>query len=331
MSRILVRCDASTAIGSGHVMRCLTLAEALAGHDVTFACAEIGESLAGRIVAAGHDLLPLPGPRGGPQDLAALLPLLAAADGVVIDGYAFGADYRRTLRSIGRPVLALDDTADGPLHADLVVNPSPAAPALPYDPPARLLLGPAYALVAGRILEWRAAPVSAEAPLLLSFGGSDPLGLSLPVARALRRALPDAPLRVVLGGAVAEADAVAGELAALGAAVERDVADMGPVLRNCRLAVSAAGSTLYELAALGRPMVLAVVADNQDAAARRADAEGWAVCVEGRAAMAADRLAERAAALWRDAAGLERLGRAAGQRVDGLGARRVAGVFLAAL
>lgn len=328
---LVIRCDASTAIGSGHVMRCLTLASALSGQDVTFACAEIGDGLAGRITAAGHRLVRLPGPRGGAHDLQAFMPLVVAARGVIMDGYAFGVEYRRAVRAAGRPVLALDDTGATTLSADIVVNPSPAAPVLPYDGHGRLLLGPEYALVAPHLLRWRNEAVAENAPLLLTFGGSDPLNLTLPVATALRRELADAPLRAVLGGAVADLDNVARGLAELGAQVEVDVADMGPILRGCRLAVSAGGSTLYELAALGRPMVLAVVADNQDAAAQAASAEGWAVNVDARMAGAVDALAVQVIALWPDHAARDRLAMAAAERVDGQGARRVAEAFLSCL
>lgn len=330
---VLIRCDASGTIGTGHVMRCLTLAEAMAGREVWFACAEITEPLAERVRQRGHRLIILPGPRGGDADLAATLDLLGQCGGAVLDGYAYGAEYRRAVGCAGRPILALDDTGEVRLHAQLIANPSPAAnPALyAAESDAELLLGSAYALVAAPLLDARAQPGGAENSLLVTFGGSDPLGLSLPVARALATQVGAGHMHVVVGGSVTGRDAVAAELRALGVRVEVDVRTMGPLLRGCRLAVSAGGSTLYELAALGRPMVLVVVADNQDAAARQAALEGWAISIDGRAADGVERIVQAAVTLWRDSDRLAALGQAAERRVDGEGARRVAEHFLAKL
>ncbi|MGE5475865.1 MAG: UDP-2,4-diacetamido-2,4,6-trideoxy-beta-L-altropyranose hydrolase [Bacteroidales bacterium] len=332
-SPILIRCDASTLVGTGHVMRCLTLAEAMAGREVWFACAEITKPLAERVRQRGHRLVAVPGPRGGDADLSATLELLGQCGGAVLDGYAYGAEYRRAVAGAGRPVLALDDTGEVRLHAQLIANPSPAAhPALyAAEPGAELLLGPAYALVAAPLLEARAQPGGGAHSLLVTFGGSDPLGLTLPVTRALATKLGAGCLHVVVGGSVAGRDGVAAELRALGVRGEVDVRAMGPLLRGCRLAVSAGGSTLYELAALGRAMVLVVVADNQDAAARQAACDGWAVSIDGRAADGVEGIVQAAVALWRDGDRLAALGQAAERRVDGEGARRVAGRFLAKL
>lgn len=324
---LLVRCDASPTIGSGHVMRCLTLIRAFAERPVTFACAEIGDALAQRIIQGGHQLIRLPGPRGGAADRAAFLDLVAGASAVIMDGYAYDRGYRRDVRAIGRPVLALDDTADTELCADVVVNPSPSAVDLPYGTGSTLLLGPDYALVAPGIVGWHDHPVAGDGPLLLTFGGSDPVGLTLPLARALQSRLPQAPIRAVLGGAVRDLAATREQLRALAVDVAVDVAEMGPVLRQCRMAVSAAGSTMYELAALGRPMLLCVVADNQDAAARRAAEEGWAWCEQGRTVLAVDRIADRAFRLWGDDTARTGISASAARRVDGGGADRIAAAF----
>jgi len=324
---IVIRADASPSIGSGHVMRCLTLAEALKGARITFACAEITDSLAARVRAAGHCLVRVDGPAGGPEDLAATCRLAAPADCVVVDGYRFAETWRDGLRSAARRIAVLDDLADTRLWADVVVNPSPLAHTMPYDkvaPGARLLLGPAYSLISSRLLAHRTAPAGADGTLVVSFGGSDPAGLTVPVVEELRRRLPDAPILAIIGGSVPGGEAVAEQVRALGAQAERDVADMGRPLRGCRLAVSAAGSTLYEVMALGRPCLLVIVADNQEPGAEYAGRNGWAWCVDGRRAEAAALIGERAAALWNDGGELERLARVAGGLVDGEGAARVA-------
>ena len=127
----LIRADASAAIGVGHVMRCLAVAEALAerGVDLLFASAEQPDPLRARLLEDGFAVTDLPGPAGGAPDLAATAALAHGAAAVILDGYRFDEDYRAALRaSLQGPVLAFDDTgALTALHADLIVNPAPDA------------------------------------------------------------------------------------------------------------------------------------------------------------------------------------------------------------
>src|SRR5690348_9589551 len=99
MPTLLVRADASPTIGTGHVMRQIALAQAWrkAGGRAVFAMHAPPESIAKRL---SDDRFELHGIEGGP-DAAAAAARRLAAQFVVLDGYQFGVDYHRALRSAG--------------------------------------------------------------------------------------------------------------------------------------------------------------------------------------------------------------------------------------
>lgn len=338
MLRVLIRADATASMGTGHVMRCLAVAEALADMQAepVFATVDMPAALRARLRENGMAVADLPGPAGGDADLAAVVALAQeSADAVILDGYHFNVGYRQALRAAEGPVLAFDDTATLPaLHADLIVNPALDAAALDYlakAPGARLLLGPAYAPIRRDIRRAAALPRlewAARDRILLTFGGSDPAGLTGPVMARLHALLPDVGIDVAVGGGNLRASALQAQAAKLtpGIVVHIDSRDMGGLMRRAGLAAAAAGGTLGELSALGTPTLLAVVADNQAPAAASAARAGLQT-VETRGADAersAVLIARAAAALWRDPHRRQAMAAAVDGAVDGQGAARIA-------
>lgn len=342
MPLILIRADASPAKGTGHVMRCLALAEALRAHGgrVAFTSMEITPALAERLRDEGFDLHGLDG-----DDATATLTLGRRLDAaaLVVDSYWLDAGWRRAVRPGFRTVLALDDLADTDLHADLVWNPAPRAADLPYHhraPGAQRLFGPAFLLLRGEIR--RAADAPRPPPdrrdaILLTFGGSDPAGLTVPVVKRLAPGLPPGVrLDVVAGGSNPALDCVTAACARFAGqvALHVDSRRIGALMAGCGLAVTAGGGTVAELAALATPCLLAIVADNQVPAADDARARGWAAVIDGRGdrTAAADAIAAKALSLWADPAHrLDLSRRITMDGIDGLGAGRVAAALLARL
>lgn len=341
MALILIRADASPAKGTGHIMRCLALAEALRdqGDRMAFVTAEITPSLADRLREDGWDHYPVTG-----DDPAAILDLSLRlnADALVVDSYWLDTDWRAAVRPGFRVVLALDDLADRPLHADLVWNPSPLARTLPYDrlaPDAACLFGDAYLLLRQEIA--RAAsgprrPLADRDSILLTFGGSDPAGLTVPVVKRLAPTLPAGThLDVVAGGSNPALDCIRAACARFPDQVRLHVDSrrMGSLMAGTGLAVTAGGGTVAELAALAAPTLLVVVADNQAPAADDARARGWAAIVDAREhRMAADAITDKALLLWSDLAARTTLShRIAAGGIDGHGAERVAAALRARL
>jgi UDP-2,4-diacetamido-2,4,6-trideoxy-beta-L-altropyranose hydrolase len=331
VAQILVRADAAAAIGTGHVMRCLALVEILQerGHQCRFAMADITPAIAALLAGRALPVELLPGPAGSAADLAAMRALAVAADATIIDGYHFDTAYRAGLALCARPILAWDDGgSDGPLHSALVVNASSAARAEDYArraPGARLLLGPAYIPLRQEIRSLIGAARPADGHLLVSFGGSDPLGLTGPVLAGLAPCF-DGRIEAVLGGSVTDprpAEAVAARFPTR-IRLHRDTPHLGALMLGARLAISAAGGTLAELAALRTPSLLIAVAENQREAVRLSPGHGWCLGFDGLDADAVPRILATALALWPDTPRLAAMSAAAAGLVDGGGTGRVA-------
>ncbi|MBP2316234.1 UDP-2,4-diacetamido-2,4,6-trideoxy-beta-L-altropyranose hydrolase [Azospirillum soli] len=344
-----MRADAGPVMGAGHVMRCFAVAEALQdrGVHVHLASVNLPSTLADRIREAGIALHALAVPPGGAEDLGATAGIIDALDaaGVVVDGYHFDEGWWAGLAEICRhgrvPVLVFDDLATAPqLHANIVVNAALQASALPYRriaSDAVHLLGPAFAplrrefrVVAQDVKE----PLPARSRLFVTFGGADPLGLTTPVMETLAPRLPEGvSLSVAVGGSDPKLDGIRLAAERFGGRVELHVncRAMAARMAEAGLAVAAAGTTTGELAAMGTPAILVVVADNQEEGARQSAQVGLCTVIDGREPDAADHIVETALRLWADADRRTAMAERLGTVVDGMGAVRIADALCAAI
>lgn len=349
--RVAIRADASQAIGSGHVMRCATLATALreTGADVRFVCRELPGHYADWLRARGFAvaLLPAPGaplPRASDpyaswlgvdaateaaQFRAALAG--AALDWLIVDHYALDAAWERAVCPPAARVLVVDDLADRAHACALLLDQNyHAAGAARYGgqaPGAELLIGPEYALLRPDFAACRAQlrPRTGEVRKLLVFmGGSDSADVSSTVLRALAaRGGKALAIDVIAGQANPHLDALRVLCARLGARLHSQVDDMAARIAAADLAIGAAGVATWERAALGLPTLAVSVADNQREIARHADALGLLRWLGDEAAV--DEEDWIAAIDWACAnpEALRAQSRAGLNTVDGLGARRV--------
>ncbi|MDI3286254.1 NTP transferase domain-containing protein [Polyangium sp. 15x6] len=291
------RADATPEVGAGHAMRCLAIAEAwvLAGGRAAL-LGLVPASIAERFAERGIEVHAVP-TRIVPGSEADALWLREAAEArgavvVVADGYAFEARWLATLR--GPFVTAyVDDFSQQDLPVDVVLDPNAGGREEGRG------VGPKLVLAGARYTPLRAefgrdaAPARSfeRAPLglLLTFGASDPARLSLLALRVALAIAASVPLRItVLAGPMhPDLDALRALAASTGEGALRpvivhDTKDVAALFASIDLAVAAAGSTAWELAAMGAPMLLVAVADNQRAvidplvtagAARRIDLE----------------------------------------------------------
>lgn len=335
---LLFRADADRHSGSGHLMRSMAIAEAAADQGLAcrFAMRTCPDGLRDRLIQVGVAIDDLqPG-----NELAAFLSLIdkISPQAVVIDGYHFDEEYRAAVHN-AVCVLAMDDLVGGHiLHADLVVNANPAARPGDYAgrvDEARLLLGLEFAPLRKEFRDAAEGPSPALAErdrLLVTFGGSDPLGLSGPVVHRLLAALPPGvTLDLVLGGAHPDHDTLAARAA--GDALFNlhvNSSDMAGLMASAGLAISAAGSTVLELAAMGVPAILAVTAENQEQMLRVQKELEWCDGLDGResGAEAPARIADMAIGLWRDLEKRQKMAAKASKLVDGKGAERIVAALL---
>ena len=274
---LLIRADAGVRIGSGHVMRCLALGQAwqeTAGHATILSC-DLAPALRRRLAEQGLDIVDADSGGGGQDDARAAIALAErlGAAWVVVDGYHFGADYQKAIRDAGLHLLFIDDNGHADHYfADLVLNQNIHAHEGLYadrQPDTQLLLGTRYAMIRREFWPWRTwkrtIPVKAHR-ILVTLGGSDPDNVTLKVLKALDQAGgPDAQAAVVVGGGnphQAEIEAIAAR-SSTATRLERDATNMPELMAWADLAVSAGGSTCWEICLLGLPTVLLVLAENQ--------------------------------------------------------------------
>jgi len=323
MTRILFICAAGPSVGGGHVMRSLTLARALEARGAV--CA----------FQATLDVAKV---------LDAFAPDMARAkvadgfDAVVFDSYALTADDHRALAK-GRPSLVIDDLADRPLAADLVLDSGPARRAQDYagliPPETRLLLGPAFAPVRPAFAALRDEALARRAErgpvrrILVSLGLTDVGGITGKVAALLAPIAGDARLDLVLGGGAPSLPAL-WDLAARDPRVELhiDTQHMPQLILEADLAIGAGGSTTWERCVLALPTLTLVLADNQVAAAQALQAAGVTPCLDVHAPDFETALVRETQGLLADPARRAALSTASAVVCDGLGADRVAEAVL---
>lgn len=333
-SHLMFRCDASPNMGSGHVMRCLTLANVLKqdfGGIATFYCTELVGSLADRIKYAGHNLIWLDEDLAQTDSGQSLVNIAneQGAIGIVIDGYHLDKKYRVPIAVSSQTIITFQDAGSESFGADIIINTAPCATAtsnLPVHNQPLILAGPRYALIAPAILEARNSNLTAKG-ILITFGGSDPRQLTLPVAQYMRSSLPDVPIHAVLGGSVKNEDTIRTRLLDIpNLRVSTDLPNLGAAIAEAQLVISAAGSTLYEVAALGRAMVLAITEDNQS----DLGSIDWASAVDVRRNVNASQIiADTASRIFADAKQMETMAKDAQRIVDGEGAHRILDAVLA--
>jgi len=334
---LLVRADASEKIGTGHVMRCLALAQAWqeAGGDAVFAMATDAPSLEKRLAEEGFEVERVAAEPGGTEDAAAAARLAQekGASWVVVDGYHFGYDYQRAMKDAGLRVLFVDDNGHaGRYCADIVLNQNIHADESMYadrEPHTRLLLGTRYVLLRREFLKWkgwrREIPDVAR-KVLVTMGGADPGNATLKVVEALEQVPSDGlEAVVVVGGSNPHYDELRSAVQDSRVAIrlERNAADMPELMAEADVAVSGAGCTCWEIAFMGLPVILLVLAENQRRVAEGLCAADAAVGLVDHASCSTQAVAKALVGLVAGAGKRSDMFRAGRLLVDGLGGGRV--------
>jgi UDP-2,4-diacetamido-2,4,6-trideoxy-beta-L-altropyranose hydrolase len=340
---LLILCaDASSTIGTGHVMRSLSLAAGwrAAGRAAAMISYCPVAALRARVTAAGVVLRSLEARQNDPRRLAHIIaqvahdvpgPKTSDPPWVVLDGYHFDSACQRAVRRQGFRLLVIDDLAHLPAyHADVILNQNLGAEEVEYpcDPGTRLLRGCRYVLLRPEFNPWRpwqrAVPPIAR-KVLLTLGGSDPLNAMPRLLEGASMArIPDLEVCAVIGAANPHAPAIP-KTSAGPARIEllTNVGDMARQMAWADVAVSAAGTSCWEMAFMQLPALITILADNQRSAARRLQAAGLFENLGSAEDLTAAGLSDALSALCRDPARRARQGRLGRRLVDGEGTHRV--------
>ncbi|MDO9313078.1 MAG: UDP-2,4-diacetamido-2,4,6-trideoxy-beta-L-altropyranose hydrolase [Burkholderiaceae bacterium] len=297
---VVIRADASLLMGTGHVMRCLTLADALTaqGADCQFICREHQGNLIEQIRHKGYRTHALPvvaeaglsvrGTRhpahaawlGSSQEQdatdCALILAEAKPDWLIVDHYALDARWERALKPCYCQLMVIDDLADRPHACDVLLDQTFGRHAEDYRAwvPAgcQLLCGSQYALLRPEFaalrpysLERRTKPQLRQ--LLITMGGVDKDNATGQVLEALRACpLPaECQIKVVMGSTAPWMTEVNKQALTMpwSTNVMVGVSDMARLMADSDLAIGAAGATSWERCCLGLPTIMVVQAQNQ--------------------------------------------------------------------
>jgi len=328
---ICIRADASTASGSGHVVRASVLATALrdALWQVSFACRTLSGHMNDWLRGQGftvHDLQPdLADPAA---DAAATLAALPARPAwIAVDHYGLDARWESAVAATGAHVLVQDDLGRAH-HCDVLLDQNLPNPLhARYLGAARTLLGPRYALIRPAFPALREAALARRAGqlerVLVTMGGSDPSNETLKVVQALGMLARPLAADIVIGSANPHRAILAQACARLpGATLHVQTDEMPRLMLEADLALGAGGGTSWERCCLGLPTLCTVLSDDQDAPSAALAATGAQRVLGQGAALTPTDYARALDAL--DPETLRGMAAAAATICDGQGARHVA-------
>lgn len=294
--RLLIRADASVLIGTGHIMRMIALGQAwqVQGGEVHFLYAEITPALEQRLASEGFHLSRIHATLGSSEDLSETIRLISKTlqtdlqnARVVLDGYHFCSDFQLGIKAAGFKLLVVDDYRHADFyHADWVLNQNISAREELYakrSPDTKLLLGPKFAMLRKEFLPYKGwqreiAPVAKK--ILVTLGGSDPDNVTFKVIQALIDL--DLHVKVVIGGSNPHLRKIENFIQSQNNStafveVMVNATYMPELMAWADVAVAAAGSTCWELAFMGLPSLLVILAENQVGIAKELESAGFGV------------------------------------------------------
>jgi UDP-2,4-diacetamido-2,4,6-trideoxy-beta-L-altropyranose hydrolase len=340
--RIAFRADASFEIGTGHLVRCLTLADELRarGAEVSFVLRDPDSFAARSISERGFRAHVLPGPAAdGAQDAEQTLCVLRqekdSRDWMVMDHYGLGAQWESRIREAASRVLAIDDLADRRHDCDVLLDQNfrPDAGTVYRErlaPRARLLAGPRYALLRPEYRSEARRERERDGTVrrvLISYGGADPGNETMKALAAIAGLAR--PAGVQIDVAVGQAYP---HRAALRPALERmrnvtlheGLPHLADVMGAADLALGAGGTTTWERLCLGLPCLITTTAENQVPVTRSLAQAGYVSYLGPASAVTVESLKNAIASRIDDPAALKSESLRGRALVDGAGAARVA-------
>ena len=294
--RVIFRVDASLQMGTGHVMRCLTLAQVLKenGANVEFICRKHKGNLIDKIRSSGfaaHELeayKEIEADNGlahshwlgvtQRQDANDCINILKAekSDWLIVDHYALDELWQKRLKPYYKKLMVIDDLADRKHQCDILLDQTFGRQQEDYllliPEYCELLLGSQYALLRPEFAEWRGFSLGRRSKpefkrLYINMGGVDIDNVTESILDELKLCnLPDdMKITVVMGGAAPHLESVKSKANVLPykTVIKVNVDNMAEIMANSDIAIGAAGATTWERCCLGLPTIQIVIAKNQ--------------------------------------------------------------------
>lgn len=278
----LIRVDASVELGTGHVMRCLTLADALraSGISVAFACQALPGNLCDFIASKGYHVGRLVPAAGWQRDVEQTAATIAdrSCDWIIVDHYGLDGRWETAMRPYAKRIMAIDDLADRPHRCDVLLDQNYyKAMGSRYDglvsADCLKLLGPRYALLRPEFREARRLPRAHDGSvrkILVFFGSADARNVTAKAIQALALIKAnDVAIDVVIGVINPHRETIerlCREQSNMRLHVQ--ATNMAELMIEADLCIGAGGATMLERCLLGLPTLTVVFAENQEQSTR---------------------------------------------------------------
>lgn len=344
VNTILFRADANPSIGSGHIMRCLSIADAVAAlhQEVLFILADdtVQELVTGRgyqSIVLGTTYNDLEG------ETEKICPILAEnkSGALVVDSYFVTERYLNVLwntcRGVNCRLVYIDDVLAFPYSCDVLLNYNIYGPDADYQglykaaqTTPTFLLGTSFAPLRREFQNLAPRVVRRQGRnILISTGGSDSEHIALELVEEVRKgAEGDITFHFIVGAMNQDKEHIYDRAKDCpNIVLHENVRNMGALMQSCDVAISAAGSTLYELCATQTPAITYILADNQIPGAEGFEHHGVLQCAGDVRRLGVQNLAQRllksAVELCGDFSERCRISGQMSKVVDGRGAERI--------
>jgi len=327
MKSVVVRVDASSHIGTGHVSRCVTLMKCLKQRDfdITFVCRELPGNMVAEIRKEGFAVCDIEVLEKGNWDW------------LVVDHYELDYSFEIIMRSKVKKILVIDDLADRSHDCDLLLDQnlydgmeSRYRGLVPAN--CQVLTGPRYALLRPEFVEARrhAQRDSELHRILVFFGGSDPTNETEKVLRAISQFnRTDIFVDILVGLSNPHRDKLQTLVSALPRmALLEHVKKISKLMLNADLAIGGGGATSWERCCLGLPSIIVAVADNQIAISQTLSDRGYQIYLGESKDVSAGAIAEALNDCTDHFSDAVAMGLNSMELVDGLGTGRVVAAML---
>jgi UDP-2,4-diacetamido-2,4,6-trideoxy-beta-L-altropyranose hydrolase len=329
---VAFRVDASPKIGMGHLMRCLALSEELTrrGNSCFFISKTEDKNLVGMIKKFHVTYQHIKTTASLNEDLAALLNFSKDhdIDWVITDHYGIDAAYVKQIRQQEFNVLSIDDTAQLHYHSDIVVNQNIDAELLKFSVESytELLLGPKYVMLRDELLKRDKKEIHpCIKKILITMGSTDSNNLILKILNSLVSISHDVEYLVILGPFTRFSSDLNTYIKKTDATISviQSPKNMAEVYREVDLAVSAGGSSCYELAYYGITPIIITIAENQVHLSRELDAQHIGIYLGHKNNVSLEKLKEKVKELLEHHSLWQRMNQNGKNLVDGNGKKRI--------
>lgn len=271
--RVVLRADGGHAIGMGHVVRCLALADMLINNfEIAFVIQQTADSILKAIQPITKKILLLPHTNDYREDALCFSQQINRNDIVVLDGYNFKTDYQKTIKAVGCKLVCIDDLHKGHYVADAIINHAAGVDEASYsaEPYTKFYLGFNYALLRKPFLK----TVSTQRKqgvikkVFISMGAADSNNITQKFIEALLQINGIEEINVMLGSINPHLKSIdslicQNKQASIIKHFNIGADELNQLLQKCDAAICPASSISLECCAVGIVLISGYTADNQ--------------------------------------------------------------------